>query len=205
MPLKMLKPLEGANLYIWEITETTNELLDMNGLFNRPNIEKLRNVDHIKQTLAKNLILNKLELLPYLYKEANGKPFLNNGLHISISHSGKWVVISVAKFPVGVDVERPRKKLLKIAPKFLNPKDSRALQIKNYKDLLWYWTAKEAIYKLLNETGLSLKHDILITGLDTDKMKAKAKIKEKIEIDLIYEKLPDDSIISLAYFPGEDS
>ncbi len=199
MPLKMLTPIDGANIYIWEIKETTQELLDLNALPDRANIDKLRNVDHIKQTLAKNIIFNKLELLPHLYKDSNGKPFLNNGLHISISHSGKWVAISVAKFPIGIDVERPRKKLLKVALKYLNPRDTGALQVKDYKELLWYWTAKESIYKLINRPGLSLKNDILLHELDKTNKTASARIKNTEDIKLLYEKLPDGSLIALAY------
>ncbi len=204
MPLKMLTPINGVNIYIWEITETTRELLDLTAFPDRANIDKLRNVDHIKQTLAKNIIFNKLELLPHLYKDSNGKPFLNNGLHISISHSGKWVAISVAKFPIGIDVERPRKKLLKIASKFLNPSDTGVLKLKSYKELLWYWTAKESIYKLMGQPGLSLKNDIIIYDLDMEKMTGKAQIKNNSDIELFYKKLADESIISLSYYPKED-
>ena len=199
MPLKVLNARDGANIYIWEITETTEELLELNGLENRPNLDKLRNVDHIKQTLAKNLILSKLELLPNLYKSTSGKPFLNNGLHISISHSGKWVAISIAKYPIGIDVERPRKKLLRIASKFLNPGDAGALKIKEVKDLLWYWTGKESVYKLMDMPGLSLKKDILFTSLDKENLKAKTKIKNNQKISLLYKKMPDDSLICLSF------
>ncbi len=204
MPIKVLKPKEGINLYVWEITETTEELLGLNGLSNRPNLDKLRNVDHIKQTLAKNLILNKLELLPSLYKNSSGKPFLNNGLHISISHSGLWVVIAVAKYPIGIDVERPRKKLLKVASKFLNMKDAGALKIKEIKDLLWYWTAKESIYKLVDKPGLSPKNDIIIKNLMKEKLIGEAKTEENLSIDLIFQKLPGDSLICLSFYKNSN-
>jgi len=200
MPLKVLNARDGVIIYVWEITETTQELLELNGLGNRPNIDKLRNVNHIKQTLAKNIILHKLELLPHLYKTTTGKPFLNNGLYISISHSGKWVVISVAKYPIGIDVERPRKKLLKVAGKFLNAKDFGALKIKEAKDLLWYWTGKESAYKLMDISGLSLKKDILFTHLDKEKLQGEAFIQEKHKIDFFFNKLADDSLICLSFF-----
>jgi phosphopantetheinyl transferase len=200
MPLKVLSPINGANIYLWEITETTDELLKLNEIKNHPDIDKLRNVDHIKQTLAKNLILKKLELTQHLYKSHSGRPFLNNGLHISISHSGKWVAISVAKFPIGIDVEIPRKKLLKIATKFLSSSDSGALQLKTIEDLLWYWTGKESVYKLMDTPGLSLKKDILFTALDKKNLQGEARVKEEEKISLHYEKLADNSLICLSYF-----
>ncbi len=199
MPLKVLSPIRGANIYLWEITETTEELWNLNGMKENPGLEKLHNADHIKQNIAKSIILNKLELASSLYKTASGKPFLNNGLHISISHSGPWVAIAVAKFPVGIDVERPRKKLLKIAPKFLNAKDAGALRIKNENDLLWYWTGKESAYKLAGIPGLSLKEDILFKELEKQEKTALISLKNQDPVKALYEILPGRSLLCLTF------
>ena len=53
-----------------------------------------------------------------LYYDEEGKPHLKDGNHISITHSFEFSGIIVSQKPIGIDIEKQRDKILKIAPKF---------------------------------------------------------------------------------------
>jgi phosphopantetheinyl transferase len=55
---------------------------------------------------------------------------------------------------IGIDVERPRQQLIKVQHKYLNNNEMTILH--NIEELLWAWTAKEAVYKAAGIPGLEL-------------------------------------------------
>ena len=89
-----------------------------------------------------------------LAKTDLGKPYLPEypHVHISLSHSGRWVVCAVSQEPVGVDVELPRC-TLDIGRRFFQPEELAGLEQLPYaqcrKQLNRLWTAKEAFVKAL--------------------------------------------------------
>lgn len=106
-----------------------------------------------------------------------GRPFLaglsaNEKMrHFSLSHSGEYVALARAVFPVGIDLECRRPKVLRLAEKFLSPEELRLLEAWDslgYPDAermcLALWTAKEAAYKYFDRVGSTIA-DIRITGL----------------------------------------
>lgn len=85
-----------------------------------------------------------------------GKPTASD-VHFNISHSGEWVVLCTANFPVGVDIEYitpPKPKAAQYA--FCDEELSWLSQNQN-KDFGFYtlWTQKEAITKAIGK-GLKL-------------------------------------------------
>ena len=89
-----------------------------------------------------------------------GKPYLLNGPYISFSHTIDFAAIAIGTVPIGVDVERHRSKIKRIAKKFINPKDQAPLN--TIADLTDLWCIKESIYKAVSIPGLQFNKDILV-------------------------------------------
>ncbi len=88
------------------------------------------------------------------------KPFLpNKQYHFSISHCGDFAAAIVSsKERVGIDIEIPTERVLKIAQKFLSEEERSAFNINrlttdnqlsttNFQLVTLLWSAKEAIFK----------------------------------------------------------
>jgi 4'-phosphopantetheinyl transferase len=103
---------------------------------------------------------------PYrgLRKEPTGKPYMEGyGSEISITHSFPWVAVILSETePVGIDLEQPKLKLLKVGPRFLNDREW-AHAANDPLKLCLYWCAKETLYKIRSEKGLLFKE-----GLEVD-------------------------------------
>lgn len=99
-----------------------------------------------------------------------GKPHLADHNYISITHSHHFSAIIVSNEPVGIDIEMQREKILKIAHKFVNDKELNRLKktdLAEYiKKLTVKWGAKEAIFKIKNEKGISFKDHILVNPFE---------------------------------------
>lgn len=84
-----------------------------------------------------------------------GKPHPDNlsNIHFNISHSGKYVVCTVAPFELGIDVERIRKVNLNIAERFFSPSEISDLMSKPDDSKMQYfitlWTIKESYLKAI--------------------------------------------------------
>jgi phosphopantetheinyl transferase len=103
-----------------------------------------------------------------LYYDELGKPHLKDGKYISITHSYDFTGIIVSNKEVGVDIEKQRDKILKIANKFTPLKEYHTLANEEalVRKLTIVWGGKESIYKLQAEPGLSFLHHIDITDFD---------------------------------------
>ncbi len=88
---------------------------------------------------------------------SKGKPFLADcKKKISISHTKNRVAVIVNnEKSVGIDIEKPTKKLLKVAERFLSDKELERYQNMSKKDgfnfLKIIWSAKESIFKIVGD------------------------------------------------------
>jgi 4'-phosphopantetheinyl transferase len=86
-----------------------------------------------------------------------------SAVHASLSHSGDWLAVAIAVFPVGIDLERPGKPrdLLALADRMFSP-DERA-ELRGLPDneraaaFFLYWTIKESLGK---RTGHGLQSQL---------------------------------------------
>ncbi|MBK7128122.1 MAG: 4'-phosphopantetheinyl transferase superfamily protein [Crocinitomicaceae bacterium] len=93
--------------------------------------------------------------------DTKGRPYLENGGFISISHSRN--IVAIAYHPtheVGIDAEFKSDKLIRISKKFLSNSELQELNILDLTQITLAWSIKEAIYKMENTEGLSLKDNI---------------------------------------------
>jgi 4'-phosphopantetheinyl transferase len=98
-----------------------------------------------------------------LRKDAAGKPFfINLDLHVSLSHSYPYVAAVIDRIkPVGIDLEQPKEKLLKIAPRVLNPQEFNDASHDITKHCV-YWCAKETLIKIYGKRHLHLSKELAI-------------------------------------------
>jgi len=174
MPLFLKKNDLGATLALWRITEpeawflaglelTVREMEQLAGIKGRKRVEWLavRYLTHeLSGMAARSPIL----------KDSCGKPYLaQQGLHLSISHSGELAAAMLAQLPAGIDIQRPVEKIERIAHKFLRPEEDACLS-KTHRllHLHVYWGAKEALYKAYGRRELDFRAHIAIEPFHFD-------------------------------------
>jgi 4'-phosphopantetheinyl transferase len=168
MPLyKTLTPNSQTTVKIWKIEESYDQLI--NGLDLKP--ESLDRVLGMKSELHQRGFLSVRHLLNAfgytdhdLFYDANGKPHLKDGKHISITHSFTFSGVIISDTEVGIDIERQRQKIAVIAKKFVAYEfeylDKEASDYINKLTVLW--GIKESLYKLFATPGMLFKEHFLV-------------------------------------------
>jgi 4'-phosphopantetheinyl transferase len=132
----------------------------------------------------------------------NNKPFLKDGSHfISISHSHKLTAILLStNEKVGIDLEYMNVNISAFAFKFMNRKEKVIKDQENRKYHLYiHWCAKEALYKICDKEGISVRNNITIESfklMESGELKGKVhteKIKESF--DLFYTRYDNYAIV----------
>ncbi len=78
----------------------------------------------------------------------NGKPYVENGPHFSISHSGDYIFIVFDNKEIGIDVERIRDVNPKLLGKIATDEEINNFDNENFNtEFLKLWTLKEAYFK----------------------------------------------------------
>jgi len=96
--------------------------------------------------------------------DLNGKPYLNNSMGISISHSHEFVALGLSnETNFGIDIQYKTEKIYKIQSKFLSEKEKNSLgNNAGIDSLIRIWSAKESIYKSLGIKGVSFSKELEI-------------------------------------------
>ena len=89
--------------------------------------------------------------------DARGKPHVQHGPHISISHSRNMVACALCEdFPIGIDIEHwQRRNFAKIADYAFGPNEIAAVEEDGAAAFYRIWTIREAIAKISGESVLS--------------------------------------------------
>lgn len=206
MPLfRTINPWPEATVYLWDISETLEQLLVLGTMTDQSKVrfDSMKSLVHRKGFLSVRALLQSAGLSDDdLYYDQSGKPFLHSGKYISITHSHARSAIIVAPYPVGIDIELRRPKILRIAHKFC-PGISQELSDIAHETVDQYtyvWTAKESIYKMAAMPGLGFLKDIELNQwrADTDQttplplneiafVQAQGKITKGQERNFIYQ------------------
>lgn len=175
MPLyKTINPDSQTIVKIWKIDESYHDL--MQSIHLKP--ESFERVSRMKSEMHQRGFLSVRCLLAEfgyqdsdLFYDEHGKPHLQDGKQISITHSFNFSAVIISDLIVGIDVEKQRDKITIIAHKFigyetdyLNEDDDSYV-----KKLTAIWCIKESLYKLYATPGLSFKkHCLVIPFSDND-------------------------------------
>ena len=159
---------KDIRLIVWEISETINDL-KTEDLLSKDSLKLLnqrKSEIHKKQFLAIRNILKELSIQDQdvVYDES-GKPFIRDGQNISFSHSDNYAAVIIGKQIVGIDIEIRRDRVLKITDKFLET-ELIYPQVLEKEAALIYWNIKESIFKLVKNSGVDFKKNIIVLPLD---------------------------------------
>ncbi|MBR5856334.1 MAG: 4'-phosphopantetheinyl transferase superfamily protein [Bacteroidales bacterium] len=161
MGLYLRKKLRnGAEISVWEVTESEDDLLKLVSIPN-DELEELyltRSEARRKEKLAVRALLNTVfEEKVYLGHHDNGSPFIqNNSIHISITHTNRFVaIITHPTEDVGIDIENIERDFSAVEKRALSEDEREDLSDKHRNlHLAIYWCAKEAIYKRMSQHGV---------------------------------------------------
>jgi phosphopantetheinyl transferase len=166
MPLyRSIKPNEHTAVYVWKIEETFSELLLDTPLkeSSKTRMQNMRSQIHQMGFLSVRHLLKVAGYNDFdLYYNEFGKPFLQDGKNISITHSHNFSGIVVSEHEVGIDIEKNRPKIIQIQDKFVNTEVDSLSDEDLVKQLTVVWGAKEAMYKMYPFGGMSFKQHIAI-------------------------------------------
>lgn len=165
---KSLTVNETTKVLIWKIEESLSELQE--GIVLSKNsstrLHSMKSELHQKGFVSIRHLLKEVGYTDadLIYDEF-GKPHLKNGKFISITHSYIFTAIIVSDdLHVGIDIEKQRDKILKIAHKFTPFEEYKT--IANAAALICkltiVWGAKESLYKIFGKKKLLFLHHIYI-------------------------------------------
>lgn len=188
MSLLKIKALnETTQLYVWKITETFDELFQSIALkdVSLARLEGMKSESHQKGFLSVRRLLMEAGYNDFdLFYDEFGKPHLQDGKHISISHSNDFSVIVISDQNVGADLEILKEKTVQIAPRFM---DTGHLINLSDDDLLKkatvVWGIKESVFKIKNEIGISFKDHIFENDFSINDKKCTVELRLNNKVD----------------------
>jgi len=189
--MPIINKIESKNITIlvWEITETLDGLLYLNGNINTTNYtSEKRKKEHLVSRL---LVTEICPTKAIIYNEF-GAPELNNGKHISISHSKELVAFILSDKKTGIDIEKISEKCLSLASKFVSEKN--LIKLNKEKSTL-IWCIKEAIYKWHQQGGVDFIKDIVIPEFFAKEQGTVTVYFRKKELNLNYLKINNHYLV----------
>lgn len=159
---------------VWKITEEEFELDEALQIDESvPN--QITHTQKRLEFLAARVLLQALLLrlkLPFegLIKDKHGKPYLKNStLHISLTHSYPFVAAIISESNrAGIDLEQPKQKLLRIAPRIFSPEELRDAGNDLIKHCI-YWCSKETLIKIHGKKDITLSENLKIEPFKLEK------------------------------------
>lgn len=171
MALVYLRELNNQTKFaIWKIEESAEELLSKLQLDDAEQ-EKLRRLSKGKRTLhwlaTRVLLRYLLQTNEYIHcpSDSNGKPYLPDYPYkISLTHSFEYAGVMLStQGDCGMDLELVMDKVVRIKEKFLKHEELTFINPENeILHLYACWCAKEAVYKLQGNKGVSFLDDMTI-------------------------------------------
>ncbi len=156
-----------AVIYLWEITESEEELRQICNFIPEEEQEELQIIKSSarrREKLAVRALINHIfPEMVYLGHHDNGKPYIqNSSVEISISHTSRFVAIMVhPEEVVGLDIECTSRDFAAVEKKALSEDEREDIDDKRYNfHLAIYWTAKEAIFKRMSQFGVDFAEQI---------------------------------------------
>jgi 4'-phosphopantetheinyl transferase len=183
MPLyKTINVNPSTQILVWEITESFQELFEA-VVLNESNAIRLNGMKsemHQRAFLSVRKLFQESGYTDFdLYYDEFGKPHLHDGKHISITHSHQFSAIILSNEVVGIDIELQREKIIRIADKFADTEFSflKPEEKNEYiRKLTVIWGAKEAIFKIRNEKGISFKDHVKVDTFEMNEVQTKTEL-----------------------------
>ena len=174
---------ETAHLAIWSIQETAS-FFETDVQLTVPIANEERRTQHLAVRLLFKLMMPEADLNQLVMAD-NGKPYLMGlPFHFSFSHCKGYAACAVDDKPIGIDIEIIHPRIAKVAHKFLNDQEKTMIAALDEKDqlnqLVFFWAAKEAMYKKHEQLGIDFSKDFNILELtQSDRGTVPAEILHK--------------------------
>ncbi len=162
MPVIELIQGNGCNIRCWTITESTILLESACRLSKINPVNSFTLETRYQQYMVTQLLFAELFPGDQLTYESTGKPVTNSAMHVSISHCGNTVVMMKSEVACGIDIERIHPRVEKVKHKFLNDEELLRIESAPTEELVRYWTAKEAMFKVYGSEAVFMKSNIFI-------------------------------------------
>ena len=169
MPLyKTIRVNDFTKVFVWKIEESLEDLtvgIELTEL-SKKRVETMKSVLHQQGFMSIRQLLKQAGYVDAdVYYDAFGKPHLKDNNYLSITHSFTFTAIIISeKKPVGIDVEKNRDKIVKIAHKFTPIEEYNTIANHDalVSKLTIVWGAKESLYKIYGKKKLRFLHHIYI-------------------------------------------
>lgn len=168
MPVFLDRDKGTYHLGIWKIEESVDELLTLLPS-DKGYSEKIKGIgseSRKKEWLAVRVLLHDfLSDSDEIVYDEDGKPRLKGGkLAVSISHTGVYAALLISRndAPVGIDIERYRARVSGVLHKFLSDEERKVIAADDVRTQIFYWSAKECIYKCLDKKLVDFRNEIYI-------------------------------------------
>ena len=197
MPLfKSINNRNNTQVFVWKITES-EAFLRTDIELSQHSIDRLFTMSselHRRGFLSiRHLLLHAGYTDLDLYYSEHGKPYLTDNKHISITHSFEFTAIIISDVPTGIDIEKQRDKIKRIAPKFIGYEQEFLATLDNpVKELTVVWGAKESMYKLYGKKGLGFKAHCLVESFTMKSDQTIARIiyeEDNLKFDVYFEEV----------------
>lgn len=181
MPLirKIEKSSPNVNLQLWKIEESLTFFTEKIGDLSNETTEEYHSIHHEKRRLewlsSRWLLMNILKeydvTIDRLVKDEFGKPHIKDAdLNLSISHAFPYVAVIVDPAEsTGIDLEVPKEKIKRIAPRFLHADELSQCSMDIY-ELTLYWCAKETLYKIFGRKRIQFNQQLFINPVQVNEM-----------------------------------
>lgn len=184
MPLLRIIKRDEATIGLWEMVDgefdscTDDYLRGAIGEAEKRYKSNARRMEYIcERALLKDMMNGRIE---NIFHNEDGKPMLNNGLNISISHTRGYIAIILSETKnVGIDIEYVSDRVEKIASRFMREDESAD----DIMSLLVHWCAKETLYKLFSSEHL----DFMNIKVNIDETVSATNLFDNITVPLYVE------------------
>ncbi|MBE8725452.1 4'-phosphopantetheinyl transferase family protein [Flavobacterium hungaricum] len=183
MPLfQTIQCNENTKILIWKITESFDELYSQVTLKEKTQrrLDGMKSEMHQRAFLSVRMLIQEMGFTDKdLHYDEFGKPYFDCHNYISITHSYNYAAIIISEEAVGIDMELQREKIIRIADKFT---DYECIYLEPdfteeyIKKLTVIWGAKEAIFKIRNEKGISFKDHIRVEDFSLSETQTAASL-----------------------------
>ncbi|MDR0427201.1 MAG: 4'-phosphopantetheinyl transferase superfamily protein [Dysgonamonadaceae bacterium] len=170
-------------------------------------VQEMKNEKRKREWLSARLLMKEIlgEEKEIVYSPT-GKPRLKDkSYHISISHTKGYVAVALQKDkPVGIDIEQLSDRVNHIRHRFMNPAEEETLSVKNETvHLLLHWSAKESLFKILDDNRLAFNTDLHISPFEPEinqwskfqSFETKTKERQSFTVDYL---VTDDYVVTVA-------
>ena len=184
MPLLRIIKRDEATIGLWEMVDgefdsyTDDYLRGAIGEAEKRYKSNARRMEYIcERALLKDMMNGKIVKI---FHNEDGKPMLNNGLNISISHTRGYIAIILSETKnVGIDIEYVSDRVEKISSRFMREDESAD----DIMSLLIHWCAKETLYKLFSSEHL----DFMNIKVNIDETVSATNLLNNITVPLFVE------------------